>query len=115
MYDYHETDCAVFDADPEPRLPTSQTHRVLADIATERVRQDQLKAEGRFDYTLSDDPGLAPTEKLATLIEELGEVAREVQNLAGTVYDGDEGSVPKLYKELGQLAALTAAWMESIA
>jgi hypothetical protein len=52
--------------------------RILLLVYAERVRQEQLKAEGRFPHTCADlemDNGT----RLAVLGEEFGEVCRELQ------------------------------------
>lgn len=111
-HDYHETSCAVFVAETPV---ASQTYRVLADVATERLRQEQLKAAGRFEFTAADYPGLADTEKLAMLAEEVGEVARCIQERAGNVNDGGEKpSRDDLRTEVIQCAAIATAWAEAL-
>lgn len=81
-------------------------------IEYERARQDELKAAGRFMYTLADD-GLSDAQKLACIMEEVGEVARNVLAGAGKVTDGDASDAAQS-KELTQIAALALAWMESL-
>jgi|SRR5665213_753504 len=91
-------------------FPTDPTGAELEIVYIERGRQAQLKAEGRFRYTLADRemPELA---KLACIIEEVGEVGRDVLASEGLVTDGDT-SLVALHKELCQVAALSVAWME---
>jgi NTP pyrophosphatase (non-canonical NTP hydrolase) len=87
---------------------------VLADIEIERERQEQLKARGRFDHTCFD-PELTLTERFTILAEEVGEVAREVLTNDGKRLARDtEGTNQALYKELCQVAAIAAAWMEGM-
>lgn len=103
----------LFVYDPEMEVG-SRLESVLISIGKERRRQNRLKAEGRFLYTCADD-GLTPAEKLACLTEELGEVAKEVLTREGRRLARDtEGSVQGLRKELTQVAALAAAWLESL-
>ena len=45
-------------------------------VLKERERQETLRVEGRFEYTL-DEAGMSNTEKLAVIMEEVGEVAKE--------------------------------------
>lgn len=85
------------------------TEQILVQIHRERVRQDTLKAEGRFRYTLADKPGLSDSEKLAAVCEEIGEVGRAVLGQRMLVNDGGD-----LRKELVQVAALCVAWLESL-
>ena len=91
------------------------TNCALVDIANERHRQDQLKAEGRFTYTLNDY-GMSDGERLACIVEEVGEVARAVLedcHRDGGLLVNDVHSV-NLRTELSQVAALCVAWMERL-
>lgn len=85
-------------------------HRnVLFSISNERHRQEQLKAAGKFLNTPADSV-MTPSETLAVLGEEFGEVAREVaESVAGHPLDAD-----KLRAELVQVAAVCAAWVERL-
>lgn len=74
-----------------------------ADIMHERLRQEQLKAEGRFDFTCADN--IADGDKLVILTEEIGEVARAIHQNQPT---------EELYDELIQNAAISLAWAESL-
>lgn len=85
------------------------TDHVLDLIRRERTRQDTLKAEGRFRYTLADKPGLDDGEKLACLAEELGEIGRALLGRRMLVSDGGN-----IRKELLHLAALAVAWIEAL-
>lgn len=55
----------------------AQNMRVLADVKLEMERQDVLKAQGRFRYHTGDEQ-MSNAERLAVLVEEVGEVARAV-------------------------------------
>jgi hypothetical protein len=84
------------------RLVSSPTNRVLNAVRVERVRQDNLIAEGLpIDCT---DRGVPLADKLAVLAEEFGEVARAVLE-----------PEQNLYEELIQTAAVAVAWAESLA
>jgi len=86
---------------------------VLEDIRRERFRQDELKAKGAFKYTCADsDKLINPFEKLAILMEEVGEVANACLQKGDLNTRGDR--VKELRKELIQVAAVCAAWVESI-
>jgi hypothetical protein len=85
-----------------------ETQRIFDAITRERLRQDTLKAEGKFRFTLADRPGLSETEKLACLTEELGEVSRAV---LGDLRLAETHS--EVRKELIELAACVVAWLES--
>ena len=78
-------------------------NRALYELMREREIQRKLIQTGKVPYDLADSevPRLA---KLATLAEELGEVARDIL---------DANDTAKLRHELVQLATLTAAWIES--
>jgi hypothetical protein len=88
------------------------TEEALQSVRYERSRQEDLKAEGRFKHTLADY-GLTYAERLACIVEEVGEVGRNVLARNGVVTDGD-ASPAALYKELSQVAALSVAWMEHV-
>lgn len=75
--------------------------RVYALIDTERARQEELKARGKFTATCADN--IDNFRKLAVLLEEVGEAAMEV----------NDGHLECLKIELVQVAAVTVAWLES--
>lgn len=82
-------------------------------ISKERSRQEQIKREGRFRYTAAD-AGMGNAERLACLVEEVGEVAQEVLTHEGRRLARDTvGTVEGLRKELIQVAAIVVAWLES--
>lgn len=90
------------------------TTAALRLVKTERIRQDGLKALGRFEFTCADD-GLTNAEKLACLTEELGEVAQEVLTQEGRRLARDTVGTPEaLRKELVQVAAVALAWIEAL-
>lgn len=78
-------------------------------IDNERLRQEQLKAAGRFLYTCADD-GMKDAERLAVLMEEVGEVARAVLELSRLANDTHGKN---LRKELIQVAAVVHAWLSA--
>lgn len=84
--------------------------RAMKRVTVERHRQLVLKAEGRFEYTPSDD-GLDDWQRLGMVLEELGEVARNLLARDALVQDGD-ATDSALLTELSQVAALSVAWME---
>lgn len=77
-------------------------HPELDDVQTERRRQESLKAQGKFSHTCADGE-IGNHQKLAILTEEVGEVARALN---------DNEAWKDLYKELCQVAAVCVAWME---
>lgn len=83
---------------------------VLHAVRDERIRQEVLKAEGRFNHTPADF-SMTAAERLATIAEEVGEVARHVLQEEHLTHDGvsNDGD---LDKELVQVAALAVAWLE---
>ena len=87
----------------------TSTEHVLNDVSRERLRQETLKAEGRFRRTCADrqmDDG----DKLACLAEEFGEVAKAMLHNRMLVSDGGGD----LRTELIHVAAVAVAWAESI-
>lgn len=97
---------------------------IMADVVSERFRQERLCAEGKFTWTCAD-PSPAPAEKLAVLAEEFGEVAKEVtdtiielakyakENLTHPPHRKAQRAAA-LYEELIQVAAVATAWAESL-
>ncbi len=81
--------------------------RVLAEIADERARQEQLMRDGKFSFTCAS-PLCTGRDKLPVLGEEFGEVCREVCE------DQRPHARKRLRTELIQLAAVAAAWAESL-
>jgi hypothetical protein len=86
-----------------------RTGDVLEDIRTERIRQDELKAAGKFPRTAADSQPDA--ERLAYLSEEFGEVGREV---AEALISPKRRKRSKLRAELVQVAAVCVAWCEAL-
>ena len=77
-------------------------------IRQERLRQERLKAEGKFMFSASTaDLGIA----VAILMEEVGEVAREAMALLGVVKE--TGDRARYRKELIQVAAVSVAMIEA--
>lgn len=79
--------------------------KALNAVVDEIDRQDELKEQGRFPFTVyelaSNECGLMV---LPILTEEVGEVARAIQNGAGR----------NLIEELVQVAAVAMAWIEGL-
>jgi NTP pyrophosphatase (non-canonical NTP hydrolase) len=99
--------------DPE-LMSGSTTEMALIAIANERRDQDRRKAEGCFEFTCADS-ALTNAEKLTILVEEVGEVAREVLTQDGRRLARDtEGTVRALHKEVIQVAAVATAWVEAL-
>ena len=86
------------------------TTDVLILVRRERARQDELKNAGRFKATCADDY-LDDAEKLAVLMEEVGECARAVLERDRLVSDTHYAN---LKQELIQVAAVAVAWAESL-
>jgi hypothetical protein len=77
-------------------------HRIaLRAVTSERCRQVQLRTEGRIPWSCAD-PLVSPGERLAVLVEEVGEVARALNDGVG------------LRDELVQVAAVAVAWIEGL-
>ena len=106
---------------------------ILHDVYNERVRQDALKASGKFAWTCADNDvvihgqrySVTNSMKLAVLTEETGEAAREVCELLtaeATFLPADLRGNPQVYAaqrrlsvELIQVAAVCVAWVEALA
>jgi hypothetical protein len=99
---------------------------VLDEVASERMRQEQLKASGKFLWTCADNVALrqkveraiTEPEKLAVLGEEFGEVSKEVveEIIANDRLEPAKAAASrsKLRKELLEVAACCVAWVESL-
>ncbi len=77
---------------------------VLADVAAEIDRQDNLARTGRFGGT-HILPGGPDADRSLVLVEEVGEVAKELNEARA-----GQGTPGKLYDELVQTAACAVAW-----
>jgi hypothetical protein len=106
---------------------------VLVDVQLERLRQEKLKADGKFKWTCADNHWthngaariISLDRKLSVLSEEFGEVSNEVVEY-GITEDkyAEEGlNFPphrvayyfnRIRKELIQVAAVAVAWCEAI-
>ena len=85
---------------------SNDTIDILISVQHERLRQEQLKAAGKFTKTCADN--MPNAERLVVLAEEFGEVAREVcESLEGK-------PTPNLRTELIQVAAVCVAWVEGL-
>jgi hypothetical protein len=93
-------------------ISIDDTERQLLIVHIERLRQERLKMEGRFKYTLADGDMLN-AHKLMTITEEVAEVGKNLLARAGLVQDGD-ASLGAIYSEVTQIAALAVAWMERL-
>lgn len=93
------------------------TRLAIDELIKERLRQDQLKAEGRFKWTCADLE-MSETDCAVVLMEEVGELCRailEYQNLTfDRLADHVEGKVgkEKIMEEATQVAAVSLAIME---
>jgi NTP pyrophosphatase (non-canonical NTP hydrolase) len=85
-------------------------NRVFELVSDERDRQEELKRQGRFMSTCADN-SLWDAEKLAVLMEEVGELSRAVLETLNLCAD-KHGSNTK--DELVQIAAVCCAWLESL-
>lgn len=83
---------------------------VLADISTERNRQEALKLNGRFRFTCADLE-MSDAECCLVLMEEVGEVSRAILEQMTLANDRHHG---ELRKELIQVAAVCVAWVEAL-
>ncbi len=93
----------------EQHLPTIV---VVDEVIRERIRQDQLKAEGRFTHTCADLGHDLP-RGLCILMEEVGEVSRELCEWMS----GKQEMTPtyqRAREELIQCAAICVAMVEGI-
>lgn len=90
--------------------PDGPSGDAVSEIYMERIRQEQLRIEGRFKHTCAANE-LTNPEKLAILGEEFGEACRAVVELGNLCNDKHKVN---LRKELVQIAAVCVAWIESL-
>lgn len=86
------------------------------DVWKERLRQEKLKAEGRFAHTLADAE-MPDVDRIAALGEEYGEVCRALMALNGSVQESTHSRAndrTELRKELIQVCAVAFAWIEHL-
>lgn len=74
---------------------------ILYAIDSERARQEGLRASGKFTCA---DPLTGNMCKLPVLLEEVGEVAKAI----------NERNRAEMKKELVQVAAVAVAWLEAL-
>jgi len=109
-----------------------RTQRIMQAVYDERVRQEALKASGKFRWTCADNDfqqvtdggrserrvSITNSEKGVVLGEEFGEAMTEVVEEIIGRDRGDEEHEAKsrsnLRKELIQVAAVAVAWVESL-
>ena len=105
-------------AAPAPSVASRETilspaiDTVITAIVAERLRQECLWKDGKIPFTCAH--AIHDAGKLAVLVEEVGEVAKEVQ-MDYLKVEKDEAYSQRLYTELIQVAAVAAAWAEAIA
>jgi hypothetical protein len=104
--------------------PMITTVNILEEVRQERLRQEQLKRDGKFLWTCAD-LGVSEDRKLSVLTEETGEVAKEIvdygisrdkyhlENLPFPLHR-DIHFLSRIRTELIQVAAVCVAWCESI-
>lgn len=105
-------------------MNTDTLDLILRKVVAERHRQEYLKNQGKFPWSCSDveDPDrsamygnmISPSEKLAVLAEEFGEVSSIVCKLQANRDEAKSVSITKLQKELIEVAAVAVAWAESL-
>ena len=84
---------------------------ILEEILLELTRQQQLKKEGRFKYTLAD-PEMNDFERLAAITEETGEVATCLLEESTVCAPGDKQHDKRA--EIVQVAACCWAWLRHL-
>lgn len=86
---------------------TSSTFLVLSELTLGAIQAEASGAHAKHgDHSMLGER-YTPHERLAILMEEVGEVAHEL------TYDQD-GDRDKLVKELIQVAAMAATWVEHL-
>lgn len=96
-----------------------KTLAALQSIMYERDRQEQLKKEGKFEYTCADPVHSISNYRKATILgEEMGEVCNAVNEIDNCLHRSDglgcDQARIALRNELIQVAAVAVAWVESL-
>jgi hypothetical protein len=88
---------------------TATTSLVLSDLTLQAIQAEATRAHLRHGDHSMLSPAQTDDRRLAILTEEVGEVARELNDAAieGRPVDRD-----KLVKELIQTGAMSASWVE---
>jgi hypothetical protein len=86
------------------------TEDILVEVFRERVRQEQAFLDGKHPYRLAA-PDTDDCFRCAVLMEEVGEVAHEVNELEAHF---TLERIEKLKKELIQVAAVAVAWLRGL-
>lgn len=90
---------------------------IFHDIGTERIRQEQLRLEGKFPATCATvgGPELSDDRCLRICVEEIGEIADALNERENTLHRGEPLPNPAhLRDEIIQLAACCIAWVQRI-
>ncbi len=87
-----------------PIFPDGKTGDAVEAVYRERIRQEDLKAKGKFKHTCADKE-MSDGDCMLVLMEEVGEVARAVLDKEG------KGA---LREELIQVAAVAVSWAERL-
>jgi hypothetical protein len=112
----HQEDCALADRfraaalaleDADPTDLPAGPGLVLSGLTLGAVQAEATRAHVRHGIRSMMGPAWTPTERLAILAEELGEVAHEL-----TYDQQDAGQPARLVRELIQVAAMAASWVE---
>jgi len=85
---------------------------VMARVAAERIRQQQLFRDGKFTFTCAS-PTADENRKLRVLAEEVGEVAEALDRIENSK-SNHRPAREHLRDELVQVAAVACGWLESM-
>lgn len=93
----------------------AETTAAIALVVAERDRQQALKFTGKFVYTCAD-AAMSDADALAVLVEEVGEVAKEINETIGRFLGAAQYGEyrERLRAELVQVAAVAVAWVEKL-
>ncbi|WP_367897432.1 hypothetical protein AB3N61_09370 [Leptospira sp. WS58.C1] len=91
-------------------IATAKHIRIFEYVLFERDRQEELLKKGKFQYNAATK-GIRAKAKLPILVEEVGEVAKVINEMSD---QGIANDPAELKKELIQIAAVCFAWIESI-
>jgi hypothetical protein len=89
------------------------TNKMLKRVSEERARQRKLLDAGKIKHDCAS-PAVLSTLKLPVLMEEVGEVAKEILEWPNFNDPARDAVRIRMQTELIQVAAVAVAWAESL-
>ena len=111
MSNRRRIDASPLEVEPSPAGATGSRDLVLSELTLAGIQAEATRAHLRHgEYSMLGEH-YSSGDRLAILVEEVGEVAHELTYDQGGPGVG-AGRRPELVKELIQVAAMAASWIE---